>query len=50
MLFPDLRTSKTGLFRQIEFVADLLVAELLRRKSLSGLYDLQSDSLRELRY
>ena len=50
VLLPDLSATQTILFRQIEFVADLLVAELLRHQSLAGLYDLRSDSLRELRY
>lgn len=50
VLFPDTQARKTSLFRQIEFVADLLVVELLRHNSLAGLYDLQGNSLRELGY
>jgi hypothetical protein len=50
VILPDLLCSKTHLFRQIEFVADLLVEELLRHQSLRGLYNLQGNSLQELRY
>ena len=50
VILPDLLCSKTHLFRQIECVADRLVAELLRRQSLAGLYNLHGDSLHELPY
>jgi hypothetical protein len=50
VLLPGLLDRTLGLFRQIEFVADLLVAELLNRQSLAGLYDLQGNSLHELGY
>lgn len=50
VLLPDLRATKAFLFRQIEFVADLLVEELQRRRSLCGLYELKDSSLQKLHY
>lgn len=50
VVLPGLRGKTLSLFRQIEFTADLLVAELLTRKSLAGFYDLQGNSLHEISY
>lgn len=50
VILPDLQGGRTHLFRQIEFVADRLVAELLGRKSLAGLYGLHGDALLETPY
>jgi len=50
VLLPGLVGKTIGLFRQIEFIADLLTAELQHRHTLASLYALQSNSLREIRY
>jgi len=50
VLIPNMPPRGIGLFRHIEFIADLLVVELLQRRSLAGLYGLQGHSLRELPY
>ena len=41
---------RASIFRQIEFIADLLSEELLRRKSLAIFYDVQGNEIRELAY
>jgi hypothetical protein len=38
------------LYRQIEFIADVLADELLRRKELAVFYNLQNNSILELSY
>lgn len=50
VLLPGLRGTTLSLFRQIEFIADLLATELMCRQSLAGLYDLQGNSLHEISY
>jgi hypothetical protein len=41
---------KENLYRQIEFIADLLADELLRGRELASFYSLQGDSILELSY
>src|SRR5271165_611844 len=50
VLLPSSTVKNTNIFRQIEWVADLLADELSRRRILAGFYGLQSDSLQELSY
>lgn len=50
VLLPGAMVKNAGIFRQIEWVADLLANELSRRQTLAGFYGLQSDSLQELNY
>jgi hypothetical protein len=41
---------KEKIYRQIEFIADVLADELLRRKELAVFYNLQDNSILELSY
>jgi hypothetical protein len=41
---------KEKVYRQIEFIADLLADELLRRRELASFYNLRGDSILELSY
>jgi len=41
---------KEKIFRQIEFIADVLAEELLRRQSLAVFYNLQGNEVLELTY
>ncbi|HWY06323.1 MAG TPA: hypothetical protein VNY24_05655 [Candidatus Acidoferrales bacterium] len=41
---------KANIFRQIEFIADLLADELLRHQSLAIFYNMQADRIQELSY
>jgi len=50
VLLPGSVAKNTGIFRQIEWVADLLADELSRRQILAGFYCLECDSLKELSY
>jgi len=50
VLFECCADPKERLFRQIEFVADVLAGELLRRRQLAVFYNLQGDSILELSY
>jgi hypothetical protein len=50
VLFESGAYPKEKLYRQIEFIADLLADELLRRRELASFYNLQGDSILELSY
>jgi len=50
VLFEGGAGSREKLFRQIEFIADVLSAELLRRRQLGVFYNLQGNEILELTY
>lgn len=50
VLFESCADPKENLYRQIEFVADLLADELLHRRELATFYNLQGNSVLELSY
>jgi hypothetical protein len=50
VLFESSAHQKEKLYRQIEFIADVLADELLRRRELASLYNLQGNSILELSY
>jgi hypothetical protein len=50
VLIEDSASSKEKVFRQIEFVADILADELVRRQELAVLYNLQGSSILEQSY
>ena len=50
ILLESCACRKEKLYRQIEFIADLLADELLRRRELASFYHLQGDSILELSY
>ena len=50
VLFESLAGANERVFRQIEFIADLLSDELLRRRELAVFYNLQDNSILELGY
>jgi hypothetical protein len=50
VLFEDGASSKQKFFRQIEFIADILADELVRRRELAVLYNLQGSSILEQSY
>ena len=50
VLFECCAERKENLYRQIEFAADLLADELLRRGDLATFYNLQGNSVLELSY
>ena len=50
VLFGCCADRKENLYRQIEFVADLLAEELLRRGDVATFYNLQGNSVLELSY
>ena len=50
VLFEDVFGAKANVFRQIEFVADILADELLRRQRLAVFYNMQGRGILELGY
>jgi hypothetical protein len=50
VIFEGLFGAKANIFRQIEFIADVLADELLRRQSLAVFYNLQGNGILELSY
>jgi hypothetical protein len=50
VLFEEGASSKQKFFRQIEFIADILADELVRRRRLAVLYNLQGSSILEQSY
>ena len=50
VLVPGYLRESTKIFRQIEFIADLLAAELVSRQKLANFYELQNHRLRKLSY
>lgn len=50
VLFEDVFGGKANFFRQIEFVADILADELLRRQSLAVFYNMRGNGILELAY
>ena len=50
VLFECGADSREKIFRQIEFIADVLADELRRRRSLALFYNLQGDVILELAY
>jgi hypothetical protein len=50
VLFEPCAHPKEKLYRQIEFIADLLADELLRRRDLAIFYNLQGNAILELSY
>jgi hypothetical protein len=50
VLFEPCAGSREKIFRKIEFIADVLAAELLRRQELGVFYDLQENEIRQLTY
>ena len=50
VVFESLSGLKANIFRQIEFIADVLSDELLRRKSLAVFYNMQGNEMLELGY
>ena len=50
VIFECGASPKEKMYRQIEFVADVLADELLRRRKLAVFYNLQGNSILELSY
>jgi hypothetical protein len=50
VLFEDRFGPKANIFRQIEFIVDVLADELLRRRSLAVFYNMQGNEILELAY
>jgi hypothetical protein len=50
VLFEGFSSPKASLFRQIEFIADVLADELLRRQSLAVFYNMKDNAILELAY
>jgi hypothetical protein len=50
VLFECLSGPKANIFRRIEFIADVLSDELLRRQSLAVFYNMQGSEMLELGY
>jgi hypothetical protein len=50
VLFESCAHPQEKLYRQIEFIADLLADELLRRRDLAIFYNLQGNAILELSY
>jgi hypothetical protein len=50
VLFKSHAHPKEKMYRHIEFIADALADELLRRRRLAALYNLQGNSIIELSY
>ena len=50
VLFESAFGPKANIFRQIEFIADVLADELLRRKTLAAFYNMQGNEILELAY
>ena len=50
VLFESCAHPKENMYRQIEFIADVLADELLRRRELAVFYNLHGNSILELRY
>jgi hypothetical protein len=50
VLFESCAGARGKIFRQIEFIADLLADELQRRRELAVFYNLQGNSILELSY
>jgi hypothetical protein len=50
VLFECGAGSREKIFRQIEFIADVLADELLRRRELAVFYNLQGNEILELAY
>ena len=50
VLFEAYAWPKEKMYRQIEFIADVLADELLRRRELAVFYNLQGNSIHELSY
>ncbi len=50
VLFEERFEPRANIFRQIEFIADLLSDELLRRRSLSPFCSIQGNEILELAY
>jgi hypothetical protein len=50
VLFESCAGAKEKIFRQIEFIADVLADELLRRRELAVFCNLQGNSIFELNY
>ena len=50
VIFESSAGPKEKMYRQIEFIADVLADELLRRKELAVFYNLQDNSIFELSY
>jgi hypothetical protein len=48
VIFECSTGAKERIYRQIEFIADVLADELLRRKELAVFYNLQDNSILEL--
>ncbi len=50
VLFENVASAKEKVFRKIEFIADILADELVRRRELASLYNLQGNSIQEQSY
>jgi len=50
VIFESLADPRETLYRQIEFIADVLADELLRRRELAVFYNLQGNTILELSY
>jgi hypothetical protein len=50
VLFEGAFGPKSNVFREIEFIADILADELLRRQSLAVFYNIQGNEILELGY
>jgi hypothetical protein len=50
VLFENVASPKATLFRKIEFIADVLADELLRRQSLAVFYNMKDNAILELAY
>lgn len=50
VLFECAFGGKANIYRQIEFIADVLAEELVRRQSLAVFYNMQGDRILELAY
>jgi hypothetical protein len=50
VLFDGAFEPKANIFRQIEFIADVLADELLRRQTLAAFDNMQGNEILELAY
>ena len=50
VLFEGAFGPKSNVFREIEYIADILADELLRRQSLAVFYNIQGNEILELAY
>jgi hypothetical protein len=50
VVFENVSGSNANIFRQIEFIADILADELRRRQTLAGFYNMHANAVVEMTY